>query len=77
MPSCPHCLAGKTTVEIAGFRFPAFSDRWISCGNGVDQQRLIVPAPGQFIDRMQSALHTISVSSFMRLRRRLYIPDNL
>ncbi len=75
MPSCPHCLAGKTTVEIAGLRFHNFSDRWISC-SGVDQQRVIVPARGEFIGRMQNAFRSTSVRNFIRLRRRLYIPDN-
>lgn len=75
MPSCPHCLAGNTTVEIAGLRFHVFSDRWISC-SGVDQERVIVPAHGEFISRVQSVFGSISVSGFIRLRRRLYIPDN-
>lgn len=75
MPSCPHCLAGKATEEIAGFRFHAFSDRWISC-NGVDQRRMIVQDRHEVIGRMGNAFHSISVSNFIRLRRRLYIPDN-
>lgn len=71
MPSCPHCLAGKTTVEIAGLQFHTLSDRWISCRPVEQQQEMIVPVRGELVDRMQTLYQSIWESGFIRLRRRL------
>ena len=75
MPSCLHCLAGKKTVEIAGLRFHTLADRWISC-NAPDEQQVMVPPPREFIGRLQTAFPSISLSSFGRLRRRVYTREN-
>jgi len=44
MPGCPHCRAGRTPVEVAGFQFHTFSDRWISCIGGTPEEFPIPPA---------------------------------
>jgi hypothetical protein len=76
MPSCPHCTAGKTTVEIAGLRFHTLSDRWISCSPVEQQQRIIVPVRGEFIGRLQDAYQAIYENGFIRMRRRFETPHN-
>lgn len=76
MSSCPHCLAGKTTVEIAGLRFHTLSDRWISCIPVEQHQEVVVPARGELISRVQSLYQSLCDRSFVRLGLHLDIPHN-
>jgi hypothetical protein len=76
MPSCPLCLNGKTTVEIAGRQFHTLSDRWISCSGADQQQRVIVPARGELMGRMRIIYQSICESSVIRQSRRFYTPRN-
>ena len=71
MEPCPQCRAGKPPVEIAGLRFHAFADRWISC-TGVGEEKVIVSAHREFIDRVHSACDYITVRNLIRLHRRFY-----
>jgi hypothetical protein len=70
MSPCPHCLAGKTTVEIAGLRFHTLSDRWISC-NPVKQQQDSIPVRGELIGRVQNFYQSVCERTFSRLGRSL------
>ena len=71
MSPCARCLAGNPTVEVAGLRFHALSDRWISCV-GAEQPGASVPARREFVVRIENAYRAICVSNFVRLRRQFY-----
>ena len=68
---CPHCHAGKSTMEIAGLQFHVFSDRWISCA-ATDQNRITISARRELLGQLPSAFQSISVRHFVRLHRRFY-----
>ena len=63
MAGCRYCRAGWTPVEVAGFQFHAFSDRWISCIGGTPEE-LPIPPGVRLVSWLQLVFRSNLLSSF-------------